>query len=257
MSPNIYVINLERSTHRRLQMNEQLAKLGLAGTFVPAVDGNHLSSDDWSRVDTEARIRLGYSLLTAAEIGCYLSHLYLWKKIADGPEGWALICEDDILIDADLSLILNQIGNLQKPWDCIRLAGLYRAPSVKLRSIGDNRSLNILLNTACGAQAYCLSKHGAQKLLAMANPIVRPVDNLLDRYWESGLIILAIQPYPIRQDEDMPSDIGEARRQQACFEKKNAHAIHLWKRRLAKWRDSFAKRRRNVALLILASEFKK
>lgn len=248
----IFIINLERSTQRRSVLEKRLTELGLDYRFVAATDGSKLTPDEQSLPDRHIRSKFARTPLTNSEIGCYLSHMKLWRRIIESKLDWAVIMEDDLLIEESLPNILDKIGKLTIAWDLIRLAGLFTVPTKSIGSLDNNHTLNMLLNTACGAQAYCLSKRGAEKLLAKALPIVRPVDNTMDRYWENNLTILAIQPYPVQQDESGTSEIGEERRLLAKQKKLKESTTLRWSRRWRKWQDSMAKRRKNITLLILA-----
>lgn len=206
----IWVISLERSTERRTVMHTQLKALGLSHEFVPAVDGRRLEPPYRERLTAAARGQ-GHYELTPGELGCYLSHLNLWQRMCAEGFDAVVIMEDDVRLADDLPEVLARIEALDRPWDLIRLAGLRLRASLPLRRLNTGRKLAFLLNTACGTQCYCLSRTDADKLLATALPVRRPVDIQIDRFWDNGLAILAVQPYPVSERQEMRSEIQQER----------------------------------------------
>lgn len=108
---NIYVINLKKDNNRLVKFNNQLKKAKINinnrewGRF-DAIDGN-----DYKLVKDVAKKFTNKSLLSLWEkhkgsIGCYLSHLKLWKNL-ESNEGYSLIMEDDALF------IPNGLNNLE------------------------------------------------------------------------------------------------------------------------------------------------
>ncbi|KAH9642350.1 hypothetical protein HF086_004882 [Spodoptera exigua] len=96
----IYMINLERRTERRELMELSFKELGMDVKHVKAVDGRQLDMNNLKE--------LGVTLMPnyedpyhkrpmkAGEIGCFLSHYYIWEEIAEKRHSIALVLEDDI-----------------------------------------------------------------------------------------------------------------------------------------------------------------
>lgn len=206
----IWVISLQRSTERRAAISSQFESLGLPHEFVPAVDGRDLDTQYREQLTAAARGQ-GHYELTAGELGWYLSHLNLWQRMCNEGVDAVVIMEDDVRLADDFPIVLACIETLDRPWDLIRLAGLRPRTSLPLRRLNTGRKLALLLNTACGTQCYCLSRTGAGKLLKQALPIRRPVDIHIDRFWENDLAILAVQPYPVSERQEMCSEIQQER----------------------------------------------
>lgn len=188
-------------------MASQLRGLGMPFMFVKAVDGRAI--DPAALPDYSARKRRWYfdRDLSPSEIGCYLSHLQLIEKIAREQPPYAVILEDDVDLDDAFVEVLRAIGQLPTSWDMIRLAGLRRRRAQPLLQLTPQHTIVRLLNTANGAQGYALTARGASKLAAVARPIMRPIDIMMDRYWHNGIDILAVQPYVVRARLDVPSDM--------------------------------------------------
>jgi len=90
----IFVINLARSTEHRTCIEQQLALMNLDHEVVEAVDGSQLSYTD---IMKETR-PLNYAL-SCGEVGCSLSHINIYRRMASEGIPMALILEDDALID--------------------------------------------------------------------------------------------------------------------------------------------------------------
>ena len=83
----VVVINLPRSADCRDDIAAHLGHLGIPYRLFAAVDGKTLSDAQ--------RARYGSSLPLGA-MGCAESHLALLREIADGPDEFVCILEDDV-----------------------------------------------------------------------------------------------------------------------------------------------------------------
>lgn len=214
-TPPLFVINLERSSDRRASIAAQLEEIDIDFEIFPASDGARLLQSELTPYDEKFVIGQIARPLSRSEVGCYLSHTRLWKKIVEEEIPWAVVLEDDVDIHANLTDILAAIGNLPFKWDFIRLAGLGPTPSLPLFNLTDEFNLSVLLQGAGGTQAYCVGRTGAQKLLDYSLPRIRGTidDHVIDNCWKTGLRILAVQPYPISENKGFVSSIQTERRQ--------------------------------------------
>lgn len=99
---NVFYINLEHRTDRKLHVETELAKIGLSGTRFNAIQ------------------------MTDGAIGCSMSHLKLLEDAVKNKLDHILIVEDDItFLDPELfQAQLNQFFKLhQNNWDVILFAG--------------------------------------------------------------------------------------------------------------------------------------
>lgn len=96
----IYMINLVRRPERRAKMEQSFRELGMHVDDFPAVDGKELSEEALRDIGVE--ILSGYAdpyqnrPMTLGEIGCFLSHYYVWQTQVDLGLKEVLILEDDI-----------------------------------------------------------------------------------------------------------------------------------------------------------------
>lgn len=98
MEPRTFVISLPRSHRRRELIDATLKKAGIQYEVWTAFDGAKGASKGDPLVKASVswlcRNRL---TCTNGVIGCYISHVALWRHIACGPTGWSLVLEDDAL----------------------------------------------------------------------------------------------------------------------------------------------------------------
>lgn len=96
----IYMINLVRRPERRQKMELSFAEVGLIVDDFPAVDGNELNDKLLEEIGIKSLV--GYAdpyhnrPMTTGEIGCFLSHYYIWQTMVDHQLQEVLILEDDI-----------------------------------------------------------------------------------------------------------------------------------------------------------------
>lgn len=96
----IYMINLRRRKERRYLMEMSFKELGMDVKYFEAIDGRNLDMDNLK----EQAITLMPNYedpyhkrpMKAGEVGCFLSHYYIWQEIVDKKHAIALILEDDI-----------------------------------------------------------------------------------------------------------------------------------------------------------------
>lgn len=91
-----YVINLAASAGRLEAVARVMETQGIGFTRLEAVDGRQLSPQEIAEVyDARRNSRDGRHPLVASEIGCYLSHLHAWERIATGEAEGGFVFEDD------------------------------------------------------------------------------------------------------------------------------------------------------------------
>lgn len=124
----IYMINLWRREERRQKMRLNFDALGLQVDHFPAVDGKLIEEEYIKEINIQ--FLPGYAdpyskrPMTMGEIGCFLSHYFIWERmVAEGLEE-VLILEDDIKFEPffkqRLALIMEEV-RADKDWDLVYL----------------------------------------------------------------------------------------------------------------------------------------
>jgi glycosyl transferase, family 25 len=196
----IFLINLERDVERRVFMQNQLSALGLVAEWFPAVLGRTLSETAIAALYSVERNQRRYPMpLTAGEIGCYASHLLVWRRLLDSNAEAALVLEDDVELLASLPDVVGLLRDRldSRRWDMIKLIGrLGRELVLRELNLGA-ASLIRYRRVPSYTGAYVVSRVGAEKLLASRQPFGRPIDVDLRFWWENRLNVFGALPYPV------------------------------------------------------------
>lgn len=206
---DVWVINLERAPDRRAQMTAALDATGVPYTFLPAIDGRQLSAEHWACYDRDTRLRKFLFDLEPNEIACYLSHLHAIRTAYELGKPRVLILEDDVVPGPDFARIVDYCRALPQGHDFIRLYGARRRKGKLVQRVDETYSLIRPYNVTSTCAAYFIDRGGMQKVLDHGSRIVMQVDCMIDRYWDNGLRIFAIDPFPVATRE-VPSTIGRA-----------------------------------------------
>lgn len=195
----LLILNLPRSTDRRAAMSDQLGRCGLHAEFVEAVDGRALDAQERA-VHRAESFAAFHSPLTAAEIGCYLSHIKALERIAEAGWPWAVVLEDDVPLREDLAARLSVVcREADTSLDLIKLAGRLKRRLV-LQRLTNGDQLVRFRRPPIGAYALLWSQTGARKLLAHSRLVRRPFDVEIKHWWESGLQIATLVPELVTLD---------------------------------------------------------
>ena len=155
------VINMKESQNRWDFMVEQLKFLG--------INYSRLEAFDLARLNQKLLDRYQQSWerpLRKAEVGCFLSHMSAWRKVAKENKPY-LILEDDVILRNDTGKILS---NFNQTYDY----GLINLETTqRLKLIGNSKvrldykySLRRLFHNKTGAAAYIIWPSLANKLLS-------------------------------------------------------------------------------------------
>ncbi|CAM5102917.1 unnamed protein product [Natator depressus] len=182
----IFLINLVRRPDRRQRMLSSLYELEIDPLVVDAVDGSALNSSDIKILGVD--LLPGYydpfsgRTLTKGEVGCFLSHYYIWKEIVARGLEKSVVFEDDVRFEAyfkvRLTRLMEELEWAQLDWDLIYL-GRKQVNSEDEEPVEDVRNL-VVAEYSYWTLAYIISQRGAQKLIA-AEPLSKmlPVDEFL------------------------------------------------------------------------------
>lgn len=205
----IFYINLDKRPDRNAQILEQLSALNLSAERVSAVNGGDLSEPEKSFVNRENFLLNTKHHISNGEIGCAMSHRLIWQKMLDDNLDYALILEDDVVLDKSLLSILNNADFYQQ-FDFINLSSCFPYnPNIDVLKSLLNRQKSIKRNTnfqkidwskrwrifalyhliddiiACECDnapaltsGYILSKKCASSFLKASNELSVPIDNV-------------------------------------------------------------------------------
>ena len=185
-----YVINLARCNNKREHMKNEFKKLEYLGVklnhiFFDAIDGNN------KEVLSKYKFNVlnwfdpnSGKAMTNGEVGCALSHYFVWKDIVDSVEKKSLSEDCKVLIVEDDVIFLNDFMEKFKTYSSeaeltYDMLYIHRKPLDLENEIKLTPHINIIKKSywACG---YILTYSGAKKLIS-ANYLENliPVDEFL------------------------------------------------------------------------------
>ena len=185
-APHVYVINLDGSDRRMCEMRADLDREGLAFTRVAAVDGRNRAASSFPQYrETHAVSFLGRKLLSG-EVACSLSHLACVTRFLASGERYALVLEDDSVMEVGFATRVVEIVRVleQHPsldWHVVHLSSPGLKLSTPLTEIGDF-SLHHAHYFPMRTTAILWSRAGAQAFVNLPPVIFAPID-LFFRYW--------------------------------------------------------------------------
>jgi glycosyl transferase, family 25 len=245
---NIILINLARAADRLQKMAAQFATLGTGYELLTATDGRSLTDIDRALVDNEKRKMITAYPLTDNEIGCWISHRRAMERLVASQEAMATIVEDDVTLSPDFPKVLEAIEEHAGSFDIIDLHRNFRRGEifVPCRPLIPHYSLGRIGYTHMNANAYVVSRQGAQQFLSYATRFVHAFDKELHRYWANGLDLYGLEHPVAVQEDGSYSYIDETRGQERPTKRRRyADADLLYyraRRRLVRLSDSVRKR---------------
>lgn len=198
----VFVISLKRAAQRREASKRALEAIGLPFTFFDAVEGVKLRDSDVARVyDADLNARKYKRPLSRPEIGCYLSHYELWRRIVEDNLEGAVILEDDFEADDALVKVVEDIGSAPPTGALVKLFSRKPVLGATIARLNGERRL-VAPNRVPGLTlGYALDRTAAEMLLVNALPFSRPLDMDIKHWWEFGLPVLVVDPPPLRIGE--------------------------------------------------------
>jgi glycosyl transferase family 25 len=190
--------------------DRQAASRGLVFERVSAIDGTTLSESDLSfhhrRCTPNRSISFG-------ELGCFLSHVQIWKRMVGEHTDWAFIAEDDLHFGEGAEPFLNRDDWLLAGVDIVKaetmLTGVELSAVPLAASFG--HQLRLLRSFHGGSAGYFLSKTGASRLLAFVEVHCEPVDHFIfapSHPSGHGLVTAQIDPAICVQDDQIVRGAG-------------------------------------------------
>ena len=105
------MINLDRAPERLARISAQLQRLQLPYTRLAAVDARALTPAQKALLDEPAFQRKHGMTPVPGELGCYLSHVAVMRAFLASQAEFALVLEDDVLLQASLPAYAYRVGN--------------------------------------------------------------------------------------------------------------------------------------------------
>lgn len=194
------VIHLLRATARAENVSRLLGQLPDA-EIVEAVDGRDPAQISGTVQVNGTHHHPPYPFsLNTAEVACFLSHRKCWQMIAEGNDPYALVAEDDTVIDpVPFAAALDLVRRYANEESFIRLPAKPRERAAG--AIARQGGAALFLPKTIGLQAVCqvVGRSAARRLLDVSAVIDRPVDTTLQMHWVTGQKVHTILPSGISE----------------------------------------------------------
>jgi glycosyl transferase family 25 len=150
--------------------------------------------------------------LRAGELGCFSSHVALWKWLVDSDVQQMVVLEDDVVVDWPFlaTLLARDLPSVGVEYLRLFAKVPFRWRYIATPFVDNYHHLVRITGSAVGTQGYLITKVGARRMLAQASQVLWPVDMYMDSVWQHGVMNLAIYPFPL-YERFQPSSIGDAR----------------------------------------------
>lgn len=203
---SVEVISLPESAARRASVARQLDPTGLSWSFFDAIKPSALAAPPPEYDARKRQSFTGYPM-SEGEVGCFLSHRAVWRKIVSRQRP-CLVLEDDFAVaeGEDLAGLLTLIAPHLAGFGFIRLNGIFPVRSKPVRQLGGHAIVKTHRDPA-GTLAYVVTPDAAKRLLDASGSFFVPVDDFLAWGWRHKQGIFSLQPYPIRDAAVLPGAI--------------------------------------------------
>jgi glycosyl transferase family 25 len=212
---NVEVIHMEKNKDRLINFNNYYYNSDMKFKkyeIFPAVVGkdinliDYVSPKGYSQIlmTEKTRQRIHHYDLTRGAVGCYLSHLAIYKKLINSNLNYTIVFEDDSIMASDFyQRLINGLLVIPNDWDILLLGVMCLKCDVEENYIKINRFW--------GTHGYLVSKKGATKLVEyLDKPISKQIDADISLLIKRGVItVYGINPIIVAQDPAFGSDIQE------------------------------------------------
>lgn len=191
----VHVINLKEAIERRKSIVSQLEKLGLRYEIFDAVRGSSLSEKELNAKVDMQEVAKYPNWLTPNMLGCSLSHLGVYRRIAESDTDWHLVLEDDVELDPNIVHFIEtfeQTGNKFQGHIVllygVKLSGNIILDKESLFEEGGRTIHKVKPNQHVGSTgAYFIHKATARKMFEN-NPLVKVAPDTWHFFRDQGSI---------------------------------------------------------------------
>jgi GR25 family glycosyltransferase involved in LPS biosynthesis len=190
-----FIINLESKPEQYNILNKQLSNYGFTNierwnatigkNLVPVINKTTQLKVNEVPVTLQAYVDLNQgrsfhrSLSSKGALGCYMSHVSIWRWLLNQPDlDRVLIFEDDAIIASEerLKTINESLNSISQPFDFFSFGYLNtdRGETYKI-----NDFISLYSGEFWGLQAYIITKSGVEKLLKYIFPIDMQIDSYI------------------------------------------------------------------------------
>lgn len=232
---NYYVINLDRMTERWATSQAAFSRVGIQPARFSAIDiscADKLSAVP--RICFSRYRRLTGFPPTPGHIGCYASHMEIWRIFLESDADYAVIFEDDALPEADFPQVLREALRYDHTWDLLRLFQENARHEVPYAQLSETRRLSTMIKGFISTAAYVINRRAARVLRKKLAVMTAPIDLSIHRGWYA-VREATVVPWPVRLSTlAAQSAVAPAE----SFKKVPRHNILWWTRKACRFHSS-------------------
>lgn len=190
----IHVINLDRSVTRRDAIEQEMLRLDFPFRRFSAIDGAELDRARFSGYPAQPEGAIIKKPLTRAEIACYLSHIAVWKEIAEGEHPAAFVFEDDATFREDAAGVMTEIARRTPDWDILKLYSDKTKNLFDREFLGSKYCYGVARILPMSTIGYAITKPAAAYMAERACRFSLPVDMDMKQWWNHQACVKIVQP---------------------------------------------------------------
>lgn len=213
MKIKTFIINLEKDVHKRIRLEQQLQIIDtLDYTFIKAIDGKELTSDEIeSNIDIPRFEERNNRSFTLPEIGCAMSHRFVYRTMIENNLPVSLILEDDTVLYNDFMPIIcelsDRIKNISSPSVMLLSPYFMYYLSDKVSTVSTDYNIYALKNGVMAA-AYLINESAARLLSSLSDRIYYFADDWT-LFRKHGINVYGCVPHLVSIDNSL-SEIGKS-----------------------------------------------
>ena len=231
----LVVVNLARAAARRQRMQQQFDALGLPVEFHEAIDGRQLGPEHYAWVDRETRRRQGLWPQADGSIANWHSQRQVMRQIVDHGPDMVAIFEDDAGLSPQLPEVLAALERKPFDFDVVMLNRRSRNKAfIPCERLTPGHMAGRVRYSDYGNEGYVITREAARHFLAAIPRMMWEIDQILPRFWETGLNVFYVDPRVVFHDEKDDSQIEEDRKRSRKRQRTaDGSAYVLWRRAIA------------------------
>jgi glycosyl transferase family 25 len=210
---DVYVIHMAKNTERLIHFEKHYKNSDISFkkyNVFSAVVGNKLNLIEYVTPNSYEQIleiektlkRKHHYDLTRGAVGCYLSHLSIYKKIIETNIDYAIVFEDDSIMATDFySRLQYGLSKIPDDWDILLLGLTCLKCDIKMNYIDVQRFW--------GTHGYIIKNKTAAKLIEyLDKPLSKQIDADISLLIKRKIIrVYGINPIIVAQESSFKSDI--------------------------------------------------
>lgn len=221
-----FVISLSTATERRQHIYTEFSKKSINFDFFDA-----LTPEPAAIFAKQLNLKIDEQSLTKGEVACFMSHVFLWKKMITENIPHMAIFEDDIYLGENIKKFLSDASWIDERWNLIKIEEFTQkvalGQKIKVFNSEPDRAIFELRSKNLGTAGYILSLQGAKQLISYIQSLDKLIalDHLMFEklIQEDVLSVCQMKPALCIQDVTLFSTKDSVR-----------FASHLYKERLTR-----------------------